>query len=97
MCIIKLSLKKFWKKKYKMQFMRLVSIQTSVIQTMTSCQFASTNRKMVIIMIPCAAVLESFDNLGCSRVSGYPRRTNKRKATAGRNFAPLSTRMPAQV
>lgn len=95
MCIIKSSLKGFWKKKYKMQFMRLISIWTPVIQTMTSCLFASINRKMVIIMFPSAAVLESFDHLGCSKVSGCPRSTSKRKATAGRNCASLSIRMPA--
>lgn len=94
-CIIKSSLKGFWKKKYKMQFMRLISIRTPVIQTMTSCLFASINRKMVVIMLPSAAVLESFDHLGCSKVSGYPRSTSKRKATAGRNCASLSIRMPA--
>lgn len=49
-----------------MQFMGLVSTQTSVIQTRITCQFASINRKMVIIVFPCVVVLESFDHLDVS-------------------------------
>lgn len=66
-----------------MQFMRLVSTQTPVIQTMTSCQFASINWKMVVMMFPCAVVLESFDHLGCCRASGYPRSTRGRPQQEG--------------
>lgn len=52
---------------------------------------------MVIIMFPCAAVLESFDHLGCSRVSGYPRSTSKTKTPGGGNVYQLSMRMPAHT
>lgn len=66
-----------------MQFMSLLSTQISVIQTMTSCQFTSMNRKMVIIMFPCAVVLENLDHLGCSRASGYPRSAGGRPQQEG--------------